>query len=1377
MQPLDYETVPLYSVVVMATDFPENPNDRLNSTTTLTIRVLDVDDQDPVFENAETRQNCSSSEDATFDCIPAYHSSVTEGQIAGVLDMYPGRIHAKDPDTLGASVTYSLKSGTPNFEEFFEIDTRTATVKQIKNVDRSLNKNFDLVIEAMENTPRKGRAFARLEIKVLKIDSSPPKLVIPSYTGKVKEASAPGTPVLRDDGSEEPFVLSVYDPDIEEGEAPPDYIFELTTSAFEVDDHGTLIVKEANLDRDPPNLSEHTFQAIARENREGGSASAPVTLTVHLLDINDNPPRLPNIPAVTVPAGSNHRNVAEVKAIDADEGENAIVTYSLLSGGREKFTINPQTGMIQAVGPLEAGEDFFLNIQVTDKGNLSSEGFIEIVVSRGPNTNGPVFSRSRYSAIVSEDIPHGEEILTVKARDPEDAVSYYSIVGGNGGNAFEIDTLTGRITVVAPLDREQQSEHTLIIQAEDSEGKSNTASVVIQVTDVNDVTPKFINEPYSFRVDEGLKDVSVGTVKAEDQDLGVFGKVVYLLEGGTSNFRIEPKSGEIFTSKSLDYEKDQVHYLSVVAHDMADDPRSATTTVTVLVNDISDEDPFFPKDTYKVQVSENTAIGTVITTVKAIDKDTVPTITYKLIEGDSKLFKVSSDSGRVTVAGNLDYEEKSNHSIIIGTFASNKVVDKATTIVNIEIEDLNDEVPVLESLHTVTLDKEAPIGTVITSISATDKDGTSPNNKVMFEVLENNEPSTLFKIDENGEIRLNSPLYDSALTKLNVEVVATDGGDPPLSTSGEFQILLLEGTIGTFSEISEGDSSSSGLNGKLSVSALSPRFSKDYSNLTVNENIPIGSVVVKIPLVNATASSVMCTIISGNENETFKTKVTREGNCKILSSQILDYEAKGQYNLSIALHPEGFAVSNGQQKPVLSEAFVQINIRDINDNSPQFLLEGLDVLEEDSQISVLSYALQSSPIKTKIVDLKANDADSGMRGTIEYKLLPESNRGNYFEVDSKTGRVFVKRSLYNVPLELLPFNLSLTATDKTGINGTQHVTKLNLIVPIIEEIHRSVLLIDIRKKEVKNELENIKGQISKITGKFAQIEDVKNDRKLPTSETQLWFHLLDPKTHLPVYPENLYEPKTNKEFLMSISRELKNARAMHLFSPSQLLQTSVEMKKESTNVLQSEKEDGVIRVDAGYNLTTLEYVLMALAAFIILFVLCAIIAVCILWSKFSKKWNTADKTVMLIPPIIERPASASILESVSKEYEVQVLHMSVPLDDDSVQEVPVESESNRQAYLDNVSYISKSRNGLEGSSSSGGSSGLATPSNFVVDQNGVAPSFPAWSPDLTLGGNHFSSTHLDNEPNGFSASATNENVMFGRRGFGETSPVETTTEL
>lgn len=57
------------------------------------------------------------------------------------------------------------------------------------------------------------------------------------------------------------------------------------------------------------------------------------------------------------------------------------------------------------------------------------------------------------------------------------------------------------------------------------------------------------------------------------------------------------------------------------------------------------------------------------------------------------------------------------------------------------------------------------------------------------------------------------------------------------------------------------------------------------------------------------------------------------------------------------------------------------------------------------------------------------------------------------------------------------------------------------------------------------------------------------------------------------------------------------------------------MKKESTNVLQSEKEDGVIRVDAGYNLTTLEYVLMALAAFIILFVLCAIIAVCILWSK------------------------------------------------------------------------------------------------------------------------------------------------------------------
>lgn len=51
---------------------------------------------------------------------------------------------------------------------------------------------------------------------------------------------------------------------------------------------------------------------MAREAWEGGAASAPVTLTVELNDVNDNQPRLPVYPPVSVQAGAARRTIAKV---------------------------------------------------------------------------------------------------------------------------------------------------------------------------------------------------------------------------------------------------------------------------------------------------------------------------------------------------------------------------------------------------------------------------------------------------------------------------------------------------------------------------------------------------------------------------------------------------------------------------------------------------------------------------------------------------------------------------------------------------------------------------------------------------------------------------------------------------------------------------------------------------------------------------------------------------------------------------------------------------------------------------------------------------------------------------------------------------------
>ena len=51
---------------------------------------------------------------------------------------------------------------------------------------------------------------------------------------------------------------------------------------------------------------------VAREAWEGGVASAPLTLRIELLDVNDNAPRLPVLPPIAEQAGTGTRVIAQV---------------------------------------------------------------------------------------------------------------------------------------------------------------------------------------------------------------------------------------------------------------------------------------------------------------------------------------------------------------------------------------------------------------------------------------------------------------------------------------------------------------------------------------------------------------------------------------------------------------------------------------------------------------------------------------------------------------------------------------------------------------------------------------------------------------------------------------------------------------------------------------------------------------------------------------------------------------------------------------------------------------------------------------------------------------------------------------------------------
>lgn len=154
---------------------------------------------------------------------------------------------------------------------------------------------------------------------------------------------------------------------------------------------------------------------MARE-KNSIAASAPTSVTVHLRDVNDNPPVLPIIAPVSVPAGDVKRKVTTIQASDNDEGDNAEVRYSIYhvsNNGNNKFVINPMTGELETVGKLNAGDQYSLTVQATDKGGLYSQAIVEVTISPGPNTQAPVFEQSVYDIEVSEGATINSTVATI----------------------------------------------------------------------------------------------------------------------------------------------------------------------------------------------------------------------------------------------------------------------------------------------------------------------------------------------------------------------------------------------------------------------------------------------------------------------------------------------------------------------------------------------------------------------------------------------------------------------------------------------------------------------------------------------------------------------------------------------------------------------------------------------------------------------------------------------------------------------------------------------------------------------------------------------------------------------------------------------------
>ena len=266
-------------------------------------------------------------------------------------------------------------------------------------------------------------------------------------------------------------------------------------------------------------------------------------------------------------------------------------------------------------------------------------------------------------------------------------------VVGNGGDGGGID-------------RQQLSRYTLAIKAEDADGLFSMTRATIRVLDVNDSEPQFVDLPYVFNVREngpggGGGGSYVGRVQAKDADQDMNARVTYSIaaaadgesSSSTSLFVVDSQTGELRTTRPLDYEKERVHRVVVTAADGGRPPRQSTATVTVMVVDVpGDLKPRFQRTKYEAQVAENGGADVFVAQMETDgrdgDEEGSSKVTYTLRQGDGDKFSVDPSTGVVRTKRPLDYERQSKYVLVIGTLQNTDASDALATttlIVNVQV--------------------------------------------------------------------------------------------------------------------------------------------------------------------------------------------------------------------------------------------------------------------------------------------------------------------------------------------------------------------------------------------------------------------------------------------------------------------------------------------------------------------------------------------------------------------------------------------------------------------------------------------------------------------------------------------------------------------
>uniref|UniRef100_A0A3B4WJW5 Si:dkey-22o22.2 n=1 Tax=Seriola lalandi dorsalis TaxID=1841481 RepID=A0A3B4WJW5_SERLL len=651
-QPLDYEMEQRYELRLVASD------GKWENETLVVVQVVNHNDEAPVFSQTE------------------YHAAVTEELTQ--LPVFILEVSATDPDQEAdqTAVRYSLHGQGAGGE--FTIDERTGRIYAQRRLDREERPAWRFLVLATDEGGAGLTGFADVLLEVRDVNDNAPFFPCPAlevdgcFVGQVPENSPADTSVMEmramdlDDPNEGKNAMLTYS-------IIKNVRNEINLNLFSINaTTGTIYTVLRSLDRE----AEDRYLVVV-EARDGGGLAGTGTATIMVSDVNDHPPVFTQrvyTAQVTEDLEVNSE-VLVVSATDGDEGENAVVTFSIVGGDEDrKFFVETDKVNRRGVVKLKKKVDFEKPHERTFNLTLKAEDadFFSLayclVQVEDSNDHAPVFFPQFYeSPALSEDVPVGTIVAQVTASDLDSGqngrFSYSISKESDPYSQFLVDQ-SGWVVVADSLDREKISQHRIMVHATDagSPPLTGTAIVMVTVLDVNDNGPEFEvaykpivweNAPAPQAVQMNETSLLLHTTDRDTStNGGPFSIRLLMLTSDATNFNLTDfrnGSAAVTALRTFDRERQKEYLLPILMIDSGSPPMSSTSTLTVVIGDRNDH-PHSPGHTNFIVYSyEGILPTTALGQIQSPDLDDWSEKVYRFEGKPTRSFGLNQSSGQLSI--------------------------------------------------------------------------------------------------------------------------------------------------------------------------------------------------------------------------------------------------------------------------------------------------------------------------------------------------------------------------------------------------------------------------------------------------------------------------------------------------------------------------------------------------------------------------------------------------------------------------------------------------------------------------------------------------------------------------------------------------------